>query len=117
MEVDSKNRILWACANINSRKAIKKKNQKNWAGVFKFDIITGRLIKKYIISFVKKRMHLFNDLVISENGDVYITDTGFSAIYKIPKKTDKLELFMKQEKFVSPNGITLSADEENYIYV
>ncbi len=112
MEVEIKNRVLWVCSNFNRPSDRKLKNPQKWVGVFKYNITTKQLIKKYIINIEKNEKKLFNDLVISKNGDVYITESRSGAIYIIPGKTDKLELFMKPDEFASPNGITLSTDEK-----
>lgn len=102
IHIDPKRRILWACSRSRTE---------GWTGIFKYSLSSAKLIKKYIL-FEKNERHLFNDLVIKRNGDVYITDTGFGAIYRISNQKDKLELFLKSDSFVSPNGITLSDDEE-----
>jgi len=106
IHIDPKRRILWACSRSLAEE---------WTGVFKYNISSGRLIKKYILSERNKR-YGFNDLVINRNGDVYITDSGYGAIHMISHQKDKLELFLKSDLFVSLNGITLS-DDERTIYI
>ena len=97
IHVDSFRRTLWVCSHEESRDEI-----------FKYNLSTGRLIKKYLLPPDGIR-HNFNDLVIHPNGDVYITDnTRSGAIFIIPFSSDKLELFLKDKSFVHPNGITLS---------
>jgi hypothetical protein len=98
IHVDPIRRTLWACSNDD--------NNAN-GEIFKYDLSSGKLIKKYPSPSDGTR-HFFNDLVIHPNGDVYITDTG--AIYKIPYESDKLELFLKSKSFLGSNGITLSDD-------
>ncbi|MCK5148638.1 hypothetical protein KAR48_17925 [bacterium] len=96
IHVDPIRRTLWACSFSEEKKEI-----------FKYDLSSGRLIKKY--SFPPNEVrHGFNDLVIHPNGDIYISGGG--AIYVIPHLSDKLEWFFKNELIVSPNGITLSED-------
>jgi hypothetical protein len=41
---------------------------------------------------------------------------SFDAVYMILSQNDELELFLKSDLFVSPNGITLS-DDETTIYM
>jgi hypothetical protein len=98
VRVDPVRRTLLACSN-----------DKNYANgeIFKYDLLSGKLIKKYAAPSDGER-HFFNDLVIHPNGDVYITDTG--EIFKIPHDSDKLELFFKNRSFCGSNGITLSDD-------
>ncbi len=98
IHVDPARRTLWACSN--SEKKIE---------VLKFGLSTGKLIKKYTLPNDGTK-HMFNDLVIHPDGDVYISDSNGRAIYKISFASDKLELFYKNDFFVGPNGITLSED-------
>lgn len=111
MKVDAKKRILWAISTVTDRPPPKDVNMKElgWSGVFKYDLKTGQLIKKYTI-YKKGEKHLFNDLVFNSQADVFITDSEFGAIYTVSHKTDKLELFLKSDMFRSPNGIELSPD-------
>lgn len=65
------------------------------------------------------RAHLFNDLAITRDGDVYITDTGSDAVYRVRAGgADTLELFVRPgpAQFTGPNGIALSGDERR-LYV
>jgi len=98
VHVDPVRRTIWACSN--------DKNFEN-GQIFKYDLSSGKLIKKYSAPSDGNR-HFFNDLVIHPNGDVYITDNG--AICMIPHVSDKLELFYKDKSFTGANGITLSDD-------
>ncbi|MFC2121897.1 SMP-30/gluconolactonase/LRE family protein, partial [Bacteroidota bacterium] len=98
IHVDPVRRTLWACSN----------DENNANGeIFKYDLSSGKLIKKYPTPSDGNR-HFFNDLVIHPNGDVYITDTG--KIFKISHDSDKLELFFKSKSFFGSNGIALSDD-------
>ncbi|NPD47286.1 SMP-30/gluconolactonase/LRE family protein [Lentimicrobium sp. S6] len=98
IHIDPVRRILWACSY-----------KETGTGVFKYDLPSGTLIKKYILPPNGIRRE-FNDLVIHPNGDVYITAPGNKAIYMISQGSDSLELFLRSELFISPNGITLSKD-------
>ncbi len=114
IKVDAKRRILWvnSVALPNMRRS--KKEKLGLSGVFKYDLNNGKLIKKYLDN--KPNIHLFNDLVINSEGDVFITNSLFGAIYVIPHERDELELFVKPDRFTYPNGIALSGDER-YLYV
>jgi len=96
IHIDPARRVLWVCSN-----------GENSADVFKYNLVTGELIKKYAAPSDGSR-HFFNDLVIHSNGDVYITDIG--SIVLISHLSDKLELFYKGRLFTGSNGITLSDD-------
>lgn len=98
IHIDPVRRILWACSY-----------EKASFGIFKYNLTSGKLIKKYTLLSNGKRRE-FNDLVIHPNGDVYISTPGDNSIYMISQISDTLELFLRDELFVSPNGITLSED-------
>ena len=99
IHVDPVRRTLWACSN-----------QENKVEILKYNLSSGKLIKKYAAPSDGNR-HFFNDLVIHPNGDVYISDTLDSSVFKISYTFDKLELFLKNKLFITGlNGITLSED-------
>jgi len=50
----------------------------------------------------------FNDLTISNEGTIYITNTFQNTVFRI--KEDKLEPFLTSVEIEYPNGITLSGD-------
>lgn len=115
MKVDASRRILWVnSAALYMMKANEEKHY-GFTGVFKYDLENGKLIKKYVLD-ERPILHLFNDLVVSSRGDVFITDSLFGAVYQISHEKDELELFVKPDLFTYPNGITLSQDEQ-YLYV
>lgn len=114
MKVDAKRRVLWVNSAIPGRLA-GPGDLPGWSAVFKYDLGTRKLIKKYP-SDPRTGPHLFNDLVLNENGDVFITDSLQGAVFTIPAGKDELELWIKAARMTYPNGITLSADGR-YLYV
>lgn len=108
MEVDAERRVLWAASFVSPVWQVSTPEEAGWSGVFKFDLKTGKLIKKYTLK-EQGVNHLFNDITIAGNGDVYITDTFHGALYVIRNEADSLELFMKEDGFLYPNGITMGA--------
>ena len=107
MKVDAKRRVLWATCMAGPE----EKEFNGYSGVFKYDLASKKLIKKYILDN-QPRGHLLNDLVITANGDVYITDSASGGVYRISHQKDELEVFVQPGEFIYPNGITLSDDEK-----
>lgn len=101
MKVDSKTRTLWAASS-----------SKGQSGLFRFDLQTGRLLRKYVL----EGNHLFNDLAVSSAGDVYVTDTNAGALYWISHATGAIAEFLPGTKFDDANGLALS-DDERTLYV
>jgi hypothetical protein len=75
-----------------------------------FDLASGRIIRKYSVA----SGHLFNDLVITQAGDVYLTDTRAGAIWYLAR--DAADLVQLPGKFEAANGITVSNDGK-FLYV
>ena len=97
IHIDSSRRVLWVCSESEIT-----------TGIFKYNLSTGKLINKYSLPR-GDRGRSFNDLVIHQNGGVYITDVS-GTIYSISPSSDELEIFLRDDRIVSPNGITLSED-------
>jgi sugar lactone lactonase YvrE len=112
MKVDAKRRHLWAASSAFPQMVNFKKAEEGFAGVFKYDLTTGKLIKKYVLPKTTAN-HAFGDLLINAGGDVYVTDSLSPAVYLISSKRDELELFLENENFASPQGLTFSADEKH----
>jgi len=111
MKIDPEKRFLWVCSMVGSPPpGGVNEGENGWSGVFKYDLNTEKMIKKYEL-FKKGEIYLFNDLVFTAMGDVFITDSEFGALYKINHTNDELELFLKSEMFRYPNVITISPDE------
>lgn len=111
MKVDAERRILWvnSCVTTPPPENVNM-NEFGWSGVFKYDLKTGKLLKKYTL-FKEGEKHLFNDIALNSRGDIFISDSEFGAVYTISQDKDRLELFLKSENFIYPNGITISPDE------
>jgi hypothetical protein len=115
IKLDAKRRILWVNSSEFYRMKGFDKNKAGYTCIFKYNIDNRKLIKKYILD-ERPIFHHFNDLVINSQGDVFVTDSLFGAIYKIDHKSDTLDIFIKPNRFTYPNGIALSQDER-YLFV
>jgi hypothetical protein len=74
------------------------------------DLRTARVVHKYSAAGPG---HNFNDLVIADTGDVYLTDTSAGAVWHLGKGADLTRL---PGRFASANGIALSPDR-SLLYV
>ena len=98
MKVNPRTNSLWANSVSNTE----------GSGVFHYDLATGRLIKKHVLPADL----LFNDLVVTSLGDVFVTATRAQALYWIPVKTGRLEEWRPGLKLRDANGIALSSDQK-----
>lgn len=115
IHVDDKRRFLWAVSFVQHPWSKVAPDEIGWSAVFKYDLRDGKLIKKYEPED-KNQSYLFNDLVILNNGDVFITDTFSGKIFTISHIKDELEVFIECRNFMYPNGITTD-DDEKYLYI
>jgi hypothetical protein len=104
IKVDPRDRTVWAVSNSAGE-----------SGLFHFDAPSGSLIRKYTLSRVTEP-HLFNDLAISSQGDVFVTDTRAGTVYWVSAATGRLEIFDPKLKVEAANGIALSSDDKT-LYV
>jgi hypothetical protein len=110
MKVDARRRHLWVTSATIPQMINYREEENGRTAVFKFDLVTGKLLKKYSLSIPSEK-HLLGDLVINSRGDVFTTDSLSPALYMIDHRKDELELFIKGEPLVSAQGLDFSEDE------
>jgi len=113
MRVDEKRGLLWVCTTAFPQMKGFDAKDKGRSGLFKYDLRSGKLIKKYLLP---DGDHALGDLIIGQDGAVYATDSTSPSIYKLDPKTDRLESFVDSDLFVSLQGIAFS-DGEREMYV
>lgn len=111
LHVDHKRRILWACSGNIMGNTFRR-------ALHAFDLTTMKLLKK-VVHPIDTARRLYNDLVIADDGSVFITDTFDHSIWKW-----SLDMESPDDKNVGPvrllldapveypNGITITPDGE-----
>lgn len=112
MKVDSRRRLLWVTTSAFTQIENYKKEEEGSSAVCKFDLRTGKLVKKYALPNTPKK-HALGDLTIQSDGDVFTTDSLSAAVYVIRAQRDEIELFLEDPGFVSPQGLAFSTDEHH----
>lgn len=115
MKVDVKKQILWVGSSAFPQMQGFKKEDDGKSGIFKYNLRTGRLIEKYLLSNESEK-HALGDLVLNKKGSIFATDSFSPNIYFIDSKTNKLEVFLKSDLFNSLQGLTFTPDEK-YLFV
>jgi sugar lactone lactonase YvrE len=87
-----------------------REEEKGLSGVLKFDLKTGKLIKKYVLSAGAKP-HWLGDLVVNSRGDVYATDSLSPALYRLRQGREEFDTLIEGGPFASPQGLDFSPDE------
>lgn len=111
MRVDSARRLLWVCTASHAQMMNFKESENGMTGIFKYDLRSKKLIKKYLLP-AQPKPHWLGDLVLNANGDVFASDSITPGIYFVNRQTDTLELFLANDAFVNPQGLAFSADEK-----
>lgn len=105
LKVDEKRGWLWALSVLREGKQFSAK-------IHAFDLATGKTVQQYGIRDTVP--HLFNDLALDQNGNLWITDTYFSAIYKLEPESKTLSLFLQSPGLRYPNGLAFG---RNHLYL
>jgi len=106
IRADPKEKYLWiTCSAIPEMKGFSKQLVGK-SEILKVDIATRKLVKRYAI----EGNHVFGDLVVIKNNDVYISDSDEAIIYKIENESLVLWKDLQNEAF-NLQGITFNANE------
>lgn len=111
MRVDEKRKILWVATTAFPQMQGFQKADDGKSGVFKYDLRSGKLVQKYLLSNETAK-HALGDLIIAKNGDVFASDSVSPNIYRISNGKDELEIFLTSENFASLQGLAFSPDEK-----
>lgn len=114
MAIDAKRRILWACINVNTQMNGFEKSMEGRAGIAKYDLKTGKLVKKYLLPESEK--HVLGDLTIDNAGNVYATDSNTPTIYRLSAGSDSLTVFLNDPEFESMQGLAFD-DNDKTLFV
>jgi len=112
IHVDSARGLFWfATWQPRSGVAPSQREPPSETRLFRCDLRTGRIMRRYVPAD-SGTSHLFNDLAIASNGDVFITDTDQGWLYRIAASGDSLEVFLRPDPdhWSGANGIALASD-------
>ena len=113
IHVDSARGLLWF-ATWAPRSSVEGSQDEppSESRLFKCDLGTGRILHRYSPAD-SGTSHLFNDVALASNGDVFITDTEQGWLYRIGADADSLEVFLRPDpdEWSGANGITLTGDD------
>ncbi len=113
MRVDIARGWLWVCSSAFPQMRGFTPADKGRSGIFKYDLRTGKLTKKYVLPDAG---HALGDLTISGDGTVFATDSISPVIYKIAEQGDEMEEFVRSDSFVSLQGIAFGPlEKEMYV--
>ena len=112
IEVDPDRRGLWAASMVLQEAGIPLSDT-TFVGhglLFHYDVDTGRLRRRYVLRPAPGVRHGFNDLTVTPDGDVYLTDSQSGAIYRLAAGAAEPTAMFPPGTYTFPNGITRSDD-------
>ncbi|MCJ7485000.1 MAG: SMP-30/gluconolactonase/LRE family protein [Candidatus Aminicenantes bacterium] len=102
MKVDAKNRRLWVLSNEESGGRYR-------SAVHIFHVDTRTCLKKFALEGAAPQ--LLNDLVLTDDGSAYISDTEAKKIYEVPGDLSRFERLAGSDDLLKDaNGIAISPD-------
>ncbi|WP_428266023.1 M20/M25/M40 family metallo-hydrolase [Haliangium sp.] len=108
MHVDSARGLLWAASNSAESSPDTAPASVTGSGVFAFDLATGAL--RHQVRLGAGDDHLLNDLVVSADGQVFVTDSAAGAVYRLPPGAAALQPLVPPGTLHAPNGVALDED-------
>ena len=106
IKADAKEQYLWVTTVAFPEMEGYSINQKGHAVVLKIDIKS----KKILSRFTLEGNHVFGDLVVSNDGIVYVSDSQNAILYKIENDTMSVFLSLKEQAF-NLQGLTFNKDQ------
>ena len=74
------------------------------------NVDTGDLIDKY--EYQTSDRTYFNDLAISANNEIFITDSESNKVFRIKRPKKEIEVFLQSDEITRSNGIVISPDSD-----
>ncbi len=108
IKVDVKQNVLWASSSPMPE--MKNYDTLTRSAVFKFDLSSGKVLKKYELPHPYKTS-VFGDLILDKNGKPYISDSKNNIVWTLNLKTDQLEIFYTSKEFWNIQGIAFNESE------
>jgi hypothetical protein len=108
MEVDPQRRRIWAASFFSRELPFMAERPEliDAAGLYVYDVDSGRLLKKYIAAAGNGPRHALNDVTVTPDGVAYVTDSESGAVYSARLERDTLDVLLPPGTLFFPNGIT-----------
>ena len=109
LKVSPDQRFLWASISSISQ----AKDSTNTYGLVKYDLKLRKRVETYLLK--DSLEHVFGDFILSETGDVYISDSKQNIIYQLKTSTKTISPFFKTPFFVSMQGLSFMNNEKDLL--
>jgi len=109
--IDTQRNVLFASTATAPFMAGYQKGDAARSGVFAFDLKSGKLLRKALLPNDGKQ-HFLNALALDQKGDLYVSDSAQSGIYKLALGKNELEVFVPGNVFRATQGLAFSRDDK-----
>lgn len=109
MKVDAARRVLWAATEGNLNMQDAQPGDVGRSALVAYDLRTGRLRRRFDVAPDPIR-HLFNDVALGADGEVYVTDSEEGSVYALATGSERLERLIGPRALDYPNGVALAGD-------
>jgi sugar lactone lactonase YvrE len=116
LAIDSPRQIIYASSSAVPFMRGYRKEDADKSGVFAFDLKSGRLLRKVFLA-PDGKPHFLNALLIDRDGNVYVSDSLASGIYRLRKGAEEFEVFVPKDVFSASQGLAFSDDEKTMFVV
>jgi WD40 repeat protein len=112
LKVDSERHVLWAASAAMPQTENLDPADDGKSALLKFDLATGKLIQKVVLPKTDNDKHVLGDLTLNSRGDVFASDSLTPALYRLAAGSERIESFVTDARFTSPQGLCFSPDEK-----
>jgi sugar lactone lactonase YvrE len=110
MKIDGESRTLLACSEVDGPGMEGySPGDLGKSAVFEFDLASGKAV--HVFRAPAGGRHLFNDLVFTRDGVIYVTDSEEGTVWKIDRRSGRVARFAPAGHLVYPNGIAIDPEE------
>lgn len=113
LKADIEKNILWVCSS--PMQEMEHYDSTLLSAVFKLDLKSGKLLKKYTVGQEMKGS-VFGDLILTQSGDVIVSDSQKNTLYVVNEESGKLEVFFTSPEFWNIQGMASTLDEK-YLFI
>jgi sugar lactone lactonase YvrE len=107
--VDAKRNVLWVASTAMPHfKGYNAETDLGRAGVFKFDLKTGKFLKKFLSPTIVGQNYILSALALGKDGEVYAADGINNAVYQV--RDDQFRRLFHAPKLSSIRGLAVSGD-------
>ena len=107
--VDAPRSVLWVASTaVPHFKGYKAETDLGRAGVFKFDLATGKFLKSYLSPVVPGQPFILSSIALGRDGEVYVADGVNRAIYQV--RDDQFRRILHAPMLGSISALAVSTD-------